>query len=223
VPWPCDPKGIRRASVNSFGFGGTNVHVVLDDVESYMHNSPHTPEQTNGHLLDPTTSTNAHVETDLVPPRLLLLSAADENGCHRLARSLDGFPHIWDDEDDRGVLNDFIYTLNTRRTRLPWRSFAVIQSSSWTKRLEGVISQPRLREDTLLNFAFVFTGQGAQWTGMGRELLSWPGFLESVLKSQACVKQFGCRWSLIGSYSPTRRLTADSPKICFQPTRVPFR
>jgi acyl transferase domain-containing protein/NADPH:quinone reductase-like Zn-dependent oxidoreductase/NAD(P)-dependent dehydrogenase (short-subunit alcohol dehydrogenase family)/aryl carrier-like protein len=30
IPWP--QRGIRRASVNSFGFGGTNAHVVLDDV-----------------------------------------------------------------------------------------------------------------------------------------------------------------------------------------------
>jgi acyl transferase domain-containing protein len=29
LPWPND--GLRRASVNSFGFGGTNTHVVLDD------------------------------------------------------------------------------------------------------------------------------------------------------------------------------------------------
>lgn len=33
IPWPCD--GVRRVSVNSFGFGGTNAHVVLDDADKF--------------------------------------------------------------------------------------------------------------------------------------------------------------------------------------------
>ncbi|KAH9897410.1 fatty acid synthase S-acetyltransferase [Xylariomycetidae sp. FL2044] len=35
TPWP--DSGLRRVSVNSFGFGGTNAHVVLDDSENYLH------------------------------------------------------------------------------------------------------------------------------------------------------------------------------------------
>ncbi|KAI1774512.1 hypothetical protein F4818DRAFT_64374 [Hypoxylon cercidicola] len=34
TPWPC--KGLRRISVNSFGFGGSNVHVILDDALHYL-------------------------------------------------------------------------------------------------------------------------------------------------------------------------------------------
>lgn len=34
VPWPS--KGLRRISVNSFGFGGTNSHAVLDDAYHYL-------------------------------------------------------------------------------------------------------------------------------------------------------------------------------------------
>lgn len=34
--WPDTPGSLRRASVNSFGFGGSNAHVVLDDAASYL-------------------------------------------------------------------------------------------------------------------------------------------------------------------------------------------
>ncbi|KAG9238586.1 hypothetical protein BJ875DRAFT_415989 [Amylocarpus encephaloides] len=55
TPWPV--KGLRRASINSFGFGGSNAHVVLDDAFNFMglrgikghHNSA-----TTSHLIDRT-------------------------------------------------------------------------------------------------------------------------------------------------------------------------
>ncbi|KAI3536794.1 KR domain-containing protein [Colletotrichum abscissum] len=34
--WPATPSGIRRASVSSFGYGGSNAHVVLDDAYNYL-------------------------------------------------------------------------------------------------------------------------------------------------------------------------------------------
>ncbi len=34
IPWPTE--GLRRISINSFGFGGTNAHAILDDAFSYL-------------------------------------------------------------------------------------------------------------------------------------------------------------------------------------------
>lgn len=34
MPWPTD--GLRRISINSFGYGGSNAHVILDDTQSYL-------------------------------------------------------------------------------------------------------------------------------------------------------------------------------------------
>lgn len=34
IPWP--QEGLRRVSVNSFGFGGSNSHVILDDAYHYL-------------------------------------------------------------------------------------------------------------------------------------------------------------------------------------------
>lgn len=34
TPWPTD--GLRRASINSFGYGGSNAHVIIDDAMNYL-------------------------------------------------------------------------------------------------------------------------------------------------------------------------------------------
>ena len=39
IPWPKALHTYRRASVNSFGYGGSNVHIVLDNAQQYMHTS----------------------------------------------------------------------------------------------------------------------------------------------------------------------------------------
>jgi acyl transferase domain-containing protein len=46
---------------------------------------------------------------------------------------------------------------------------------------------------------FVFTGQGAQWWAMGRELIeAYPVFKDCVIEAEGYLKEFGSKWSLIG-------------------------
>lgn len=58
-----------------------------------------------------------------------------------------------------------------------------------TRSIEG----PRL--------VFVFTGQGAQWYAVGRELTSFPRYLQSLQSSQVILSRLGCIWSLLGKQS----------------------
>ena len=48
--------------------------------------------------------------------------------------------------------------------------------------------------------SFVFTGQGAQWSGMGRELLGHHVFRASLEQASRYLQGLGCKWSLIGIY-----------------------
>jgi acyl transferase domain-containing protein len=56
VPWPT--SGLRRASIQSFGFGGTNSHIVLDDAYNFLrmyglqgnHNTVPAPPETPGDI-----------------------------------------------------------------------------------------------------------------------------------------------------------------------------
>ena len=56
-----------------------------------------------------------------------------------------------------------------------------------------------VRSSTALNIGFVFTGQGAQWYAMGRELLSHQTFRQSLKDATAYLGSLKCSWSLLGT------------------------
>ena len=130
-------------------------------------------------------------------PKLLVLSAADENGINRIGQVYSR--HFSTSQptfsSDETVMHDLAYTLDSRRTSLPWKSFATIDSPDQLPGLENILSKP-VKADKIPSLGFIFTGQGAQWAQMGVELRRYPLFRQSLDKCEAVLYNAGCDWSL---------------------------
>lgn len=211
VPWPGD--GLRRASVNSFGFGGTNAHAVLDDAESFL-------EENNleGNVHSRTRKVSGRVVSRIQTPKLLVWSAADESGVgrlrdtfstHFLSRTPNGT------EEDSEYLESLAYTLSQHRTHLPWRTFSVCDGP---RNLRTLDISSAIRVNPKLRVCFVFTGQGAQWPMMGKELLSYAVFRQSLEHSDAILQDIGCQFSILDKLydecQTAKTSELDRPEFC---------
>ncbi|EQL02512.1 phenolpthiocerol synthesis polyketide synthase ppsA [Ophiocordyceps sinensis CO18] len=92
-----------------------------------------------------------------------------------------------------------VYTLARRRTHMPWKSFIIAKSVPDLQRrlADDLLSKPRRSSASLRpTLAFVFTGQGAQWHAMGRQLSAYPAFRNSLVDAETCLAGLGCEWKV---------------------------
>lgn len=194
--------------MNSFGLGGANAHVVLDDAYHYLHDR--NIEANHRTVASYNDDTTTHVQCDAVPltpsDKLLILSAFDEPGIKRMARAYtEHFNSLrMDMSKQSAYLELLVSTLNFHRTSLPWKSAAVISSFDQLRNLSQSLLRP-VRSSSKCRLGFVFTGQGSHWTGMGRELLGNEVFKASLEKSTQLVSNLGSSWNLIGTFNHVQR------------------
>ena len=159
APWP-EHAGPALAGVSSFGFGGTNVHVVLEEAPEQGTPAPRAVEASE--------PDSAH---------LLPLSAHTPAALRELARA---YAAQLSQADGSFALADLCAAAALRRNHLDHR-VALVASSlpELAERLAGFAAGAspsnvvlgHRRDAGSQRVAFVFSGQGSQWRGMGRELL----------------------------------------------------
>ena len=130
--------------------------------------------------------------------RLFVLSAVDEAAGKKQAKALASYLEERAEQSDDRLLDDLAYTLDERRSKFLWK--AAISATSVGDLIEKlnaeIIFSKYSKKPTI---GFVFTGQGAQWCGMGRELLaSYPVFRDTMERIGAKLKSIGAPFDLLG-------------------------
>jgi acyl transferase domain-containing protein/acyl-CoA synthetase (AMP-forming)/AMP-acid ligase II/acyl carrier protein len=154
----------RLAGVSSFGFGGTNAHVIVEEAPEAI--APSTPDR---------------------PWHLLTLSARNEAALRELVQRYHTF--LSEPEPSSVLLPDLCFTASAGRTHFEKRlAIATHSLSQLQTQLAELLNQSTLGDvnhpvssHVRPPIVFLFTGQGAQFVGMGRQLYeTQPTFRQTL-------------------------------------------
>lgn len=187
--WPRLPPGVpKRASINSFGFGGANAHAIIESYEGAA-------DRGITRVLDMSSSRT---------PYPFFFSANSESS---LAAQLNSYLAFLDQNPDLGL--DTLSWSLFRRTAFNFRiSFAAKTHASLASQIKDALNDhttkrsslgTRVNPKSVNSILGVFTGQGAQWPTMGRELIVASHFARSIivdLEQSLAELPDGPEWSL---------------------------
>jgi len=195
IPWPQSADGVAIAGVSSFGFSGTNAHVILahhrDDLKA--------------------------VAQQALPPHLLCLSAPTAGALTQVAGRYEDFLRAAAPETLAAVCHTAYVGRKHFRHRLAVSGGSLTELADAVaayregggKRREGAHYHTDTVRGEAPRVAFLFTGQGAQYWGMGRELFETDDtFRQSLLEcDEHLAPKLGC--SLVELLIGTRDSSAE--------------
>ena len=131
--------------------------------------------------------------------QVFVLSAFEKGSSISQIKSLHAYLTKQTKEDSPRLMQDLAFTLAQRRSLYTWR--VAIPASSQAELIDRLTDkdvQP-YKSSIAPRLAFIFTGQGAQWAAMGRELMrDYPIYASTIHEADSCLKALGAKWSLIG-------------------------
>ncbi|KAJ6189146.1 hypothetical protein N7519_004054 [Penicillium mononematosum] len=167
TPWPSsDP--IRRAGVCSYGYGGTVSHAVIEEFSDILRADP----------LDEGAATG---------PSLLLLSGPQEK---RLALQAEALREWMTGDGKDHNLSEILTNLATRRDHHDYRAALVVDdrldATQVLQSLANGVDHPLTTQSRVFgadinkDVVWVFSGHGAQWPDMGKQLIHNPVFFRAI-------------------------------------------
>ncbi|KAM3505085.1 hypothetical protein MY11210_008110 [Beauveria gryllotalpidicola] len=213
IPWPeLAPGTPFRASVNSFGFGGTNAHAIIeryDASQSYC-------SQWRRDITEQKTVVKPQDNDDTKIPVPLLLTAKTGGA---LWRTVDAYAQHLRQNPQLGLANLSQFMHSRRSTHRVRASFSGASREELLENMAKFVqthaadakspaSQNRIGYSPLLidpkevpGILGVFTGQGAQWPAMGRDMMHQsPLFRKTIADCESVLQALPSKdvpsWSL---------------------------
>jgi acyl transferase domain-containing protein/acyl carrier protein len=211
-PFPHGPDhGPALATINSFGFGGTNANAVLEEFRMPTRRSDGDPKRERG---------VAESVPDTFSPQLIPLSARSPEALRALAGSCQDFVSC---QANGSSFRDVVYASAVRRTHHDHRLALVARTrEELAAQLQAFAagempagaSSGRATPGQRPSVAFVFSGQGPQWWAMGRQLIAQePVFHDMIRRCDALL-------SRLASWSLWDELHADEPQSRLHETAI---
>jgi acyl transferase domain-containing protein len=191
--WPSPPRGQPyRASVNSFGFGGTNSHAIIERYEPMIHDR--TARFFSPSVLN-TRPITSPKDDDFLPVCLpLVLSASSQKSLVTVVQSYREYvAQLDNDESYQGELG---WNTFKRRTALQYRVTVSPGSSrsDLLQSLDSLLAKAQQSMSAKLGIRAhsvngkqrilgIFTGQGAQWATMSRGLIQTSNVYRDTIRN----------------------------------------
>ena len=196
MDWPYRNGRPRMAGVNSFGISGTNAHIVLEEYRA-ADDSQEIEAEVAGLARPVAVAVPESMDHLTVPAegfasrtaRLLPLSGKSENAIRELAGRylswLDQQPaeRSSSDAELEAILADMAWTSGVGRSHFDHRAGIVFHDiGSLREQITGLAEDGDIVTSVVPGkVAFVYTGQGSQWVGMGQALYEQEPVARTVL------------------------------------------